>query len=63
MVAVVVVEVVVVVDEGEGEEVDRDGDRDDDDDGAEVPFVAKRAAHVRSAWGMNVLLPVRSARW
>ena len=50
----------VVVDEGEGEEGDGDGDGDDR---AEVPFVAKRAACVRSAWGMNVLLPVRSARW
>ena len=44
------------------EEVEEDGDGDGDD-GAEVPFVAKRAARVRSAWGMKVLLPVRSARW
>jgi len=49
-------------DEGlEGDEEDEEGD--EGDDGAEVPFVAKRAVRVRSAWGMNVLLPVRSARW
>jgi hypothetical protein len=46
------------------EEVEEDGEGDGDgDDGAEVPFVAKRATRVRSAWGMKVLLPVRSARW
>jgi len=36
---------------------------EEEEDGAEVPFAAKRAARVRSAWGMKVLLPVRSARW
>ena len=41
------------------EELDKEGG----DDGAEVPFVEKRAARVRSAWGMKVLLPVRSASW
>jgi len=41
------------------EDLEEEGD---EDDGAEVPFLAKRAAHVRSAWGMKVLLPV-SARW
>ena len=33
------------------------------DDGAGVPCAAKRAARVRSAWGMKVLSPVRSSRW
>lgn len=42
---------------------EEEGGDGDGDDGAEVPFVAKRAARVRSAWGMKVLLPVRSARW
>ena len=41
----------------EEEEEEADGD-----DEAEVPFVAKRAARVRSAWEMKVLLPVRIAR-
>ena len=44
------------------EEVEGDEDAEGDG-GAEVPFVAKRAARVRSAWGIKVLLPVRSARW
>lgn len=70
-------EVVVVVDddddegdeeveeEVEGNEEDEKGEEEEVDggDGAEVPFMAKRAARVRSAWGMKVLLPVRSARW
>lgn len=30
---------------------------------ADVPFVAKIAERVSSAIGINVLLPVRSARW
>ena len=33
------------------------------DDGAGVPCAEKRAARVRSAWGMKVLSPVRSSRW
>jgi hypothetical protein len=51
--------------EFEGEE-EEEADEDEDEeggDGAEVPLVAKRAARVRSAWGMKVLLPVRTARW
>jgi hypothetical protein len=64
----VVVVVVVVVEEDEeeeeeGKEKEEGEDEDEDDgDGAEVPFVAKRAVRVCSAWGMKVLLPVRSAR-
>ncbi len=47
-----------VVEEGvEDEEEEEVGE-----DGAELPFVANRAARVRSAWGMKVWLPVRSAR-
>jgi hypothetical protein len=30
---------------------------------ADVPFMAKRAERVSSACGINVLLPVKSARW
>jgi hypothetical protein len=54
-------EEVVVVD-GDGEEAE-EADGDGDGDGAEVPFMAKRAVHVRSAWRIKVLLPVTSVRW
>ena len=57
----VVVVVVVGEEEVEGEEGDADED-EDENNGAEVPFMAKRAVRVSSAWGMKVLLPVRSAR-
>jgi hypothetical protein len=45
------------------EELEEEEEEEDGDDGAEVPFVEKRAARVRSAWEMKVLLPVRIARW
>jgi len=45
------------------EELEVEEEVEDGDDEAGVPFVAKRAARVNSAWGMKVLLPVRSARW
>jgi hypothetical protein len=49
-------------DAGADEELEEE-EEEGDEDGAEVPFVAKRAVRVRSAWEMKVLLPVRSARW
>jgi hypothetical protein len=55
------VEEAVVVDE-DGEEAE-EAEADRDGDGTDVPFVAKRAVRVRSAWGIKVLLPVRSAKW
>jgi hypothetical protein len=47
------------------EEEEKEKEEGGNDGVAEVPFVAKslRAARVRSAWGMKVLLAVRSARW
>jgi hypothetical protein len=53
-----VVEEVVVVGEEDEEEEEEGGETV-----ADVPFLAKRAARVRSASGINALLPVRSARW
>jgi len=44
-------------------DADEELEEEDGGDGAEVPFVAKRAARVSSAWGMKVLLPVNIARW
>ena len=45
------------------EELEEEDEWGDGDGGREVMFVAKRVAHVRSAWGMKVLLPVMRARW
>ena len=43
------------------EKLEEEEDCDDGNVGAEVPCAAKRAARVRSSWGMKVLSPVRSA--
>ena len=48
----------------EAEEADMEGEDGEGEGGggAEVPFAAKRAARVSSAWEMKLLLPVKSAR-
>ena len=57
-------------DDAEGEGVLEDGVVEEEEEDvveekamADVPFMAKRAERVSSACGINVLLPVKSARW
>jgi hypothetical protein len=52
-----------VYEKADGAEEEEDAAEEDGaEDGAELPFVANRAARVSSAWGMKDWLPVRSAR-
>ena len=58
-------------DDAEGEGVLEDGVVEEEEEDvveeekamADVPFMAKRTERVSSACGINVLLPVKSARW